>query len=192
MFDILYEDFFEDPLAPDRVEMPARYFKVYSINGLPKKKEEYKDGHIVMVVYYIAPDEILEEVLALFPEKMDIRVRNCIGEYMHTRSREFVKGELLFPESTWVKDRNGNEIYFSSGDGETIKSYFDESGKELYVFWYRDNELVNMETCNPKHNGFNHEDQSFFSLEKMKALAGFDWAAMGYFHHAEPVIPDSV
>lgn len=188
-FTITYEEFLtEKPISAKN--LPERYIKVYSLYGKPKKKESYDKGELKYLSYYIDPNENLEKVLAENLGKIEIRTSEYIGEYLKTTYVEYSNGKLLFEDETFfsIHDKLGNEILFRSGL-ETTKSFFDHNGKELYVFFYINNELVNMDSYNPKHKHFTNSERQNFPLEELNHLEDFDWKQMVYFHYAEPIIP---
>lgn len=188
-FKISYEDNAEHPIDFNPNAAPRLYFKVYSLNGVPKKKEYYFEGQMKSLSYYLDPDEILEKVLIENQGLIEIRTREYVGDYLKVHYDEYYEGMPRYESgSLSVYDKSGNEIYFSSGT-ETEKSFF-ENDEKLYSFFYKNGKLINFESYNSKHKGYTNEDEQQFPLEELPNLEDLDWEKMTYFHNAEPVIPE--
>jgi len=197
--EISYEDQFERAISPAQAATLERYIKIFSVNGTAKRKEEYRKGERIHLIYYRDPDEPVEAILAenkLFPT-IEIRERHRVGNYVRVDDSEYVDGVLLF-KGISVFDRKGNEIYSSPIDAvtnlhnyeETHKYFYDDHNKKLYVFWYGTNgQFSFMMSYNPNHKAYLNEFKQDFRLEDLPGLPGFNWPEMEYYHHAEPVVP---
>lgn len=194
-FTITYEDYFEKPIEIDSVNFSGKYMKVYSTNGIVKKKEEYNDGKIDRLIYYLDSNEILSDFLINNQSISDIetRKREYIGEYIKIYHKEYYRGKLSFEnEGISVVDKSGNEIYYYSGnnsENEVRKYFFDNNGEELYLFWYYNGKLSQMDSYNPKHSPYINEFHQSFNAIEIETLEELDWKNMTYYHNAEPIIP---
>lgn len=188
-FTITYEDFYsEEPIELDKLS--EKYVKVYSLGGQPKRKEFYLKGKMNLLGYYLESNETLEEVLTQNQGKVEIRIREFIGEYLKTHYFYYDNGKPLdYDECFSLHDKLGKEICFQSGN-ETTKYFYDNLGKILYIFLYRDGKLFNMNNFNPKHEDYTNADQQMFPLEELDRLEDFNWKEMVYYHNAEPIIPE--
>ncbi|MDQ1162535.1 hypothetical protein QE422_002903 [Chryseobacterium sp. SORGH_AS 447] len=197
--EISYEDEFERAISPAQAATLDRYIKVFSVNGMAKKKEEYRKGERIHLIYYRDPDDPVEAILAdykLFPT-IEIRERHRAGNYIRVDDFEYADG-ILWAKGISVFDHKGNEIYSSPIDAvtnrhdydETNKYFYNDHNKKLYVFWYGTNgQFSCMMSYNPNHNPYLNEFKQDFRLEDLPGLPDFNWPEMEYYHHAEPVVP---
>ena len=200
-FLISYENEFEKSVSSEQANLLQNYIKVFSEDSLVKKKEEYKNGKIIHLIYYINPGETLTNILSdnQYVNSIEIRERQIIGNYTRIDGLEFFEGILQF-KGISVLDFNGNEIYSSPVDPitnqhdyeETNKCFYDNNNEKLYVFWYGSNgQFSNMSSYNPKHKEYINEFKQSFRLEDLEDLEDFDWANLNYYHNAETIIPEN-
>lgn len=197
--EISYEDQFERAISPAQAAILERYIKVFSVNGMAKRKEEYREGEGIHLIYYRDPDEPVEAILAdykLFPT-IEIRERHRVGNDMRVDDFNYEDG-VLWAKGISVFDHNGNEIYSRPVDAvtnrhdyeETNKYFYNDNHKKLYVFWYGTNgQFSFMMSYNPNHDNYLNEFKQDFRLEDLPGLPDFNWPEMEYYHHAEPVVP---
>jgi len=191
-FEIKYEDEFERPIDLNDIDFLKTYIKVYNKDGFAKKKEEYKCGEIIYIIYYLDVEDKVNDILAEHSNiaSIEIRERQCIGDYTKIYHKEYSNGELLEDIAISVLDKSGREIYYSS-DKEIRKFFYNSTGETLYEFWYYNKSpLSHMFSYNPLHREYINEFKQDFSLEEVKKLEGISWELMAYYHSAEPVIPN--
>lgn len=196
---ISYENEFEKAITLTQMGNMENYIKVFSVNGLVKRKEEYKKGELIYLIYYKDTNESITNILSenhSIPT-VEIRERQIVGNYTQVNESEYVDGVLLF-KGISVFDNKGNEIYTSPIDAmtnqhdyeETNKYFYDNNNKKLYTFWYGTNgQFSNMMSYNPNHSVYLNEFKQEFLLEDLPGLVDFDWSNMGYYHNANPIIP---
>ncbi|AYN00618.1 hypothetical protein [Chryseobacterium sp. 3008163] len=196
---ISYENEFEKAITLTQMDNMENYIKVFSVNGLVKRKEEYKKGELIYLIYYKDTNESIANILSENNSirTIEIRERQVVGNYVQVNESEYVDGVLLF-KGISVLDSNSNEIYTSPIDAitnqhdyeETNKYFYDNNNKKLYIFWYGTNgQFSNMMSYNPNHNVYLNEFKQEFLLEDLPGLVDFDWSSMDYYHNANPIIP---
>ncbi len=196
---ITFENDLEKEVAIEQVSTLNKYIKVTSIDGLVKKKEEFDGDKISYLIYYLANDESVSNILNIYAHIpiIETRVRTYVEEYIVENDEEYRNGHLEFKGKT-VLDKNGNIIFSSPIDAitnkadnvETNKYYYDLANNKLYTFWYGDNgELSNMDSLNPIHKSYINEFKQSFLPEELPDLEGLDWANMTYYYHVEPAVP---
>lgn len=196
---ISYENEFEKAITLVQMGNMENYIKVFSVNGLFKRKEEYKKGELISLIYYKDTNESIADILSENNSirTVEIRERQVVGNYIQVNESEYVDGGLL-SKGISVFDSNSNEIYTSPIDAitnqhdyeETNKYFYDNNNKKLYIFWYGTNgQFSNMMSYNPNHSAYLNEFKQEFLLEDFPRLVDFDWSSMGYYHNANPIIP---
>ncbi|GEN75985.1 hypothetical protein [Chryseobacterium hagamense] len=196
---ISYENEFEKAITLTQMDNMENYIKVFSVDGLVKRKEEHKKGELIYLIYYKDTNESIANILSENNSirTIEIRERQVVGSYVQVNESEYVDGVLSF-RGISVFDSNGNEIYTSPIDvttnqhdyEETNKYFYDDNNKKLYIFWYGTNgQFSNMMSYNPNHSVYLNEFKQEFLLEDLPGLVDFDWASMGYYHSANPIIP---
>lgn len=195
-FEIKYEDYFENEIDFDLINFSEKYFKVYCINGLAKKKEEYLNKEITYLIYYLDKNENVQNVLKENSEISSIEIIETekIGEYLKLTHREYNDGIKFENDGVSVIDNNNKEIYYSSvicGEEETNKYYYDKNGDKIYTFWYYNKSAVgHIDTLNSRHLSYINEFKHSFTADEFEKLPGVDWKNMKYYHSAEPIIPE--
>nr|WP_315223702.1 hypothetical protein [uncultured Flavobacterium sp.] len=197
---ISYENESEKSITSTQVSFLKKHIKVFSVDGLVKKKEEFKNGVIENLIYYKDSNESITTILSENQtiSSIEIRERKFIGNFILIDHSDYYNGVLEFKDIS-VIDHNGNEIYSSPINivsnlhdyEETNKYFYDDTGKKLYTFWYGTNgQFGHMQSHNPLHKDYINEFKHSFYLDELNTLEDFDWANMAYYHNAEPIIPN--
>lgn len=197
--DISYENEFEKAIIPDQMDVMGNYIKVFSVNNLAKRKEEYRKGELIHLIYYKDSDESISNILSENNsiQSLEIRERQIIGNYIQVNESDYFNGVLEF-KGISVFDSNGNEIYTGLIDAatnqhnyeETTKYFYDDNNQKLYSFWYgTTGEFSFLISYHPNHRKYFNEFKQDFRLEDFAKLEDFDWSGMDYYHHANPIIP---
>jgi antitoxin component YwqK of YwqJK toxin-antitoxin module len=141
---ISYQNFYEEPITEQQLNALNEYYKVYSINGIVKKKEFYSNGELKELEYIKDQSENINDIFtALGTNDLAVTQFEQIGNYNIETCQSFHNGIVLVTEKFLrLNDRIICEQLFDSNNipklESTVKNLYDNSGKEIYEFYYNE------------------------------------------------------
>ncbi len=167
---ISYQNFYEEAITEQQLGALNEYYKVYSINGIVKKKEFYSNGELKELEYIKDQSENINDIFtALGTNDLAITQFEQIGIYNIETCQGFHNG-IKFGTEKFLRlnDRIICEQLLDSNDNpknkETMKYMYDNTGKEIYEFFYNTNgflDFVNGHSYHFSENGNSMEASEF-------------------------------
>lgn len=186
---IKYENEDEQLISVQQKDALSKYYKTYIINGLPKKKEFYKEGEIIDVIFY-KETETVNQIFILYPDiiSFDIRERTVVGNYFQVENKSYLNGVLKHLE-VFIIDIHGNMIYSDERDISTGIIVTKESSKYYYI----NNDFSKFCTFYYKSNGEVLEMYNEFAIrirwDHLPSYFDGEWQNMTYYHNTTPLTP---
>lgn len=141
---IYYTNINEEPITNQQLGNLNEYYKFYTIDGVLKKKELYTDGQLSELEYIKEVNENIDDIFAaLGTNDLAVTQFEQIGNYNIETCQSFHNGIMLVTEKFLrLNDRIICEQLFDSNNipklESTVKNLYDNSGKEIYEFYYNE------------------------------------------------------
>jgi hypothetical protein len=144
-----FENEFEAPVTDQEAEISDAYYKVFSVDGVIKKKEEYVKNELINVVYYLDVGETENQAVSFLASAyqpkygFDIRHREDYDIYKKVTRRAYSPSGV-FDDYTEIllydaQNRCVYERIESIDNGileTTVRKYFYNKANEEFMFFY--------------------------------------------------------
>jgi hypothetical protein len=131
--EISYTNKLDELISVQQIEYIDSYYKIFSLNGVVKKSEEYEDKKLVGVIYHKDNGELDADILSEFSDLyLELReIETVSTNYTIIKIRYYNKGNL-YNNGRELYDSNNNEICSQFYDLNTNEPIYEETEKYLY------------------------------------------------------------
>lgn len=146
--EISYTNKLDELISVQQIEYIDSYHKIFSLNGVVKKSEEYEDKKLVGIIYHKDNGELDTDILSEFNDLyLELREKETVStNYTIIKIRYYNKGNLV-NNGRELYDNNNNEICSQFYDlttneplyEDTEKNLYDENNEKILRFEYNEN-----------------------------------------------------
>ena len=146
--EISYTNKLDELITEQQIEHINKYHKIFSLNGVVKKSEEYNDKKLYEVIYHKDDGELDADILTEFNNLfLELREKESVSTNYSIISVRYYKDGVLLNHGRELYDNNNNEICSQFYDlttneplyEDTEKNLYDENNEKILRFEYNEN-----------------------------------------------------